>query len=100
MRLIARKYSISFTLYRKRPCTTLTLILHMYFVRLIFAQAMLSENILTLKYSRFTVYHIIYQLLRHFTNQKSFVPMSLTSCRGEDSKTLKVTISELARQSS
>ena len=27
----------------------------MYFVRLIFAQAMLSENILTLKYSRFTV---------------------------------------------
>ena len=27
----------------------------MYFVRLIFAQAMLSENILTWKYSRFTV---------------------------------------------
>ena len=39
----------------KRPCTALSLILRMYFVRLIFAQAMLSENILTSKYSRFTV---------------------------------------------
>ena len=39
----------------KWPCTALSLILRLYFVRLIFAQAMLSKNILTSKYSRFTV---------------------------------------------
>ena len=39
----------------KRLCTALSLILRMYFVRLIFAHAMLSENILTSKYLRFTV---------------------------------------------
>ena len=34
----------------------------MYFVRLIFAQAMLSENILTSKYSQFTVILLLYNL--------------------------------------
>ena len=40
----------------KRPCTALLLILRIkFFVFWIFAQARLSENILTTKYSRFTV---------------------------------------------
>ena len=44
----------------KRPCTALSLILRVYFVRLIFAQAMLSENILTSKYSQFMVVIMLY----------------------------------------
>ena len=39
----------------KQPRTALSLIMHIIFVRLIFALAMLSENILTTKISRFTV---------------------------------------------
>ena len=53
----------------KRPCTALSFILRMYFfVHLIFAQARLSENIITTKYSQFTVLDFVHELCLCFVS--------------------------------